>query len=78
MEIDMVCDGYLRDRNGKVVMLGDKVSFDGRVGTVIWCTEQERHYIEFGNGDRVEFGLYTWLHDDFEVIGSINPKEAIV
>lgn len=47
MKIDWVYDERLRDRNGKVVMLGDKVSFDGRIGTVVWWTEQERHYIEF-------------------------------
>lgn len=78
MCIGTICDEPLYDKNGKPVMLGDKLSFNGKIGTVIWWSEQERHYIEFENGERVEFGLYTWIHDDFEIVGGICPKEAIV
>lgn len=78
MGIGTICDEPLRDKNGKAVMLGDILSFNGKIGTVIWWSEQERHYIEFENGERAEFGFYTWIHDDFEVIGNIGVKEAIV
>lgn len=68
IEIPLNDNEVLKDRNGKTVHLGDKLSFEGIVAKVIWREEQGRFYLDFGNHNLFELVFYTWLHYDFEII----------
>ncbi len=67
VEIHGLDNKPLKDMNGKVVHLGDTLSFEGETAKVTWWEEQERFYLDFGNC-RFEILFYTWLRRDFEIV----------
>lgn len=68
IEIPTFGNDVLKDTNGRIVHLGDKLSFDGVIAEVIWWEEQGRFYLDFGNNNLFEIVFYAWLHGDFEIV----------
>lgn len=57
----------IKDKNGKVLKVGDKVSFDGRIADVVWLEDQGRMYFKFNENLLFEAAFYSFIHE-FEIL----------